>query len=118
MLKRSIYILLFISILFPYENRWATTRFEHRWNENFNSMLYREPFSFIPYKITIGKFYYGGNDFWSQVDLNQAFDLGSSPFTTTNENDFNYISYKQGCKNGKINQFCHHLGYLAKNRAW
>ena len=76
MLKRSIYILLFISILFPYENRWATTRFEHWWNENFNSMLYREPFSFIPYKIKIGKFYYGGNDFWSQVDLNQAFDLG------------------------------------------
>ncbi|MBI45533.1 MAG: hypothetical protein CMG66_05155 [Candidatus Marinimicrobia bacterium] len=99
MLKRLIYILLFLSILFPYNNEWATTRFEQWWNQNFNSMLYREPFSFIPYKIKLGKFYYGGNDFWSKVDLNKNFDLGESPFKTENSIDFNYIEdlkYREG----------------------
>ena len=99
MLKRLIYILLFLSILFPYNNQWATTRFEQWWNEKFNSMIYREPFSFIPYKIKIGKFYYGGNDFWSKVDLNKSFDLGESPFKTDNNLNFTYIEdlkYRQG----------------------
>ena len=99
MLKRLIYILLFLSILFPYNNQWATTRFEQWWNEKFNSMIYREPFSFIPYKIKVGKFYYGGNDFWSKVDLNKSFDLGESPFKTDNNLNFTYIEdlkYRQG----------------------
>jgi len=109
MLNRFIYILLFISILLPYENRWATTRFEHWWNEKFSSMSYREPFSFIPYTIKLGKFYYGGNDFWSHVDINQNLDLDSSPFITTDGNDFNYIDdlkYRQG-----INFEIDFLGY-------
>ena len=75
MLNRLIYILLFISFLLPYDNKWATTRFEHWWNEKFGSMIYREPFSFFPYTIKLGKFYYGGSDFWSQVDSKQNFDL-------------------------------------------
>ena len=99
MLNRLIYILLFISFLLPYDNKWATTRFEQWWNEKFSSMIYREPFSFIPYTIKLGKFYYGGSDFWSQVDLNKNFDLDSSPFTTSNGNNFSYINdleYRQG----------------------
>ena len=48
MLNRFIYILLLLSFLLPYDNKWAKTRFEHWWNEKFNSMLYREHFSFIP----------------------------------------------------------------------
>ena len=43
MLNRFIYILLFISFLLPYDNKWATTRFEQWWSEKFSSMIYREP---------------------------------------------------------------------------
>ena len=57
-------------------------------------MTYREPFSFIPYKITLGKFYYGGSDFWSKVDLTHAFGIGTSPFQTENGEEFNPVIMK------------------------
>ena len=94
-----LYAFILISVLFSYENKWTSTRFEHWWNDKFNSVLFREPFSFIPYEFKVGYFYYGGNDFWSQLFSNQTLSLDESPFTTINENDFNFVNdikFRQG----------------------
>ena len=67
MQKSFLYALFLLSILISSEDRWSTTRFEHWWNSKFNTMKFREPFSFIPYKIKIGNFYFGGKDFWESA---------------------------------------------------
>jgi len=83
----------------PNENRWATTRFEEWWNSKFNSLLYREPFTFIPYKIKLGTYNYGGNDYWEQIFSEGSTDLSNSPFITDNNDEFNYVNdlkYREG----------------------
>ena len=109
MIKRFIYILLIISSLMSQENRWSSTRFEHWWDTTFKSMLYREPFKFIPYKIKLGKYYYGGSDYWNQIISVGKTDLSESPFKTLDDISFDYIDdikYRQG-----INLEIDFLGY-------
>jgi hypothetical protein len=109
MIKRFIYILLIISSLMSQENRWSTTRFEHWWDSTFKSMLFREPFKFIPYKIKLGKYYYGGNDYWDQIISVGNTDLNESPFKTMDDINFDYIDdveYRQG-----VNLEIDFLGY-------
>ena len=81
---KKLYVLIFlgITLLLPDESRWASTRFEHWWNRNFNSMIFREPFSFMPYRIKVGTFQYGGDDFWKQIFSESSSDLNVSPFIT------------------------------------
>ena len=109
MIKRFIYILLIISPLMSQEDRWTTTRFEHWWSTTFNSMLYREPFKFIPYKIKLGKYYYGGDDYWKQIISKRETNLNASPFESLSNNNFDYVNdieYRKG-----INLEIDFLGY-------
>ena len=91
------------------EDRWTTTRFEHWWSTTFNSMLYREPFKFIPYKIKLGKYYYGGDDYWKQIISKRETNLNASPFESLSNNNFDYVNdieYRKG-----INLEIDFLGY-------
>tara|TARA_Y100000590_G_C15690025_1_gene1003092 strand:- start:424 stop:2205 length:1782 start_codon:yes stop_codon:yes gene_type:complete len=104
-MKRSFFYLLlftsFASFLFSYENKWATTRFERWWNSKFSTMQFRQPFTFQPYKIKIGTFYYGSNNFYEEFFKSEQTDLLSSAFTTKKIIDFNDVDNiynKQGIK--------------------
>ena len=91
---KKLYLIFFLGITFVFsdENRWASTRFEHWWNRNFNSMTFREPFSFMPYRIKIGTFQYGGDDFWEQIFSKGSSDLNNSPFIINGDDiEFNFI---------------------------
>ena len=66
-MKKIFFIIYFgFTFIFSNEVTWSTTRFEHWWNDNFNSTIFREPITFAPYKFKIGSFIYGGDDFWNQ----------------------------------------------------
>ena len=91
MKKLCLVFFLGITFIFSDESRWASTRFEHWWNRNFNSMIFKEPFSFMPYRIKIGTFQYGGDDFWKQIFSEDSSDLNNSPFVTDGEVEFNFI---------------------------
>ena len=91
MKKLCLVFFLGITFIFSDESRWASTRFEHWWNRNFNSMIFKEPFSFMPYRIKIGTFQYGGDDFWKQIFSEDSSDLNNSPFVTDGEIEFNFI---------------------------
>ncbi len=90
---KKLYLIFFLGITFLLsdENRWSSTRFEHWWNKNFNSMSFREPFSFMPYKIKVGTFQYGGDDFWKQFFSEGITDLNNSPFIIDGDVDFNFV---------------------------
>ena len=95
------YIFLFSSFLFSYEDKWATTRFERSWNSKFNTMQFRQPFSFVPYKIKVGSFYYGGDNYFKQFFNDTYEDFFSTSFETRDNIDFEDIediSYKEGVK--------------------
>ena len=95
------YLFLFTTFLFSFEDKWATTRFERWWNSKFNTMQFREPFTFQPYKIKIGTFYYGGNDFCEEFFKSEQTDLLNSAFIINQDIDFSTIDNiynKQGIK--------------------
>ena len=92
MKKNHIIFLLLFSIILSDENKWASTRFEHWWNKNFNSMTYRESFSFMPYQIKIGTFYYGGDGFGSQFFSDGHGDFNTSPFILAEGTEFSFIN--------------------------
>ncbi len=91
MKKSCLIILLGLTFLFSDESRWASTRFEHWWNKEFNSMMFKESFSFMPYKFKIGKFQYGGDDFWEQIFSESSSELITSPFITNGDIEFSFI---------------------------
>ena len=93
-MKNKYILLLIISFSFSYENTWSTTRFEYWWNSNINKSLFRESISFIPYKIKVGYYQYGGEKFWDNF-IEQEDLLTSSPVTTINNKDFNFINESQ-----------------------
>ena len=94
---KKLYLIFFLGITFLLsdENRWSSTRFEHWWNKNFNSMSFREPFSFMPYRIKVGTFQYGGDDFWKQFFSEGGTDLNNSPFIIDGDVDFNFVGSQQ-----------------------
>jgi len=93
MKKIFLFSFLLISFISSKDYGWSTTRFEYWWNSTFNTMQYRVPINFIPYKIKIGKFYYGGNDYIKQVIGNGLNDtLQTNPFIVNNGEEFNYIN--------------------------
>ena len=97
-MKNKYILLLIISFCFSYENTWSTTRFEYWWNSKINKSLFRDPISFIPYKIKLGYYQYGGLEFWNNV-IDQADSLTLSPIITTNGKEFDFINdskYRQG----------------------
>jgi len=100
MRNKFLYLILIVSFTISSENKWATTRFEHWYLHEFSSMKFHEPISFIPYKVKIGTFYYGANDFWNQILLHDNFNPPSpSPVETSNGIYFNYIDnlkYRSG----------------------
>ena len=105
-MKNKYILLLIISFCFSYENTWSTTRFEYWWNSSFNSMQYREPISFIPYKLKIGKFYYGGNNYIKQVigdGLNDRHDMSGSLTVSGSSISLNNYSIKVCGINNNMN---------------
>jgi len=65
--QRFIYIILSIfSILVAEEQTWTTTTFDYYWNAVLRRNIFREPISFTPFEIRIGKFTYGGSDHWNR----------------------------------------------------
>ena len=97
-MKNKYILLLIISFCFSYENTWSTTRFEHWWNSKINKSLFRDPVSFIPYKVKLGYYQYGGLEFWNNI-IDQADSLTLSPIITTNGKEFDFINdleYRQG----------------------
>ena len=64
-------------------------------------MQFREPISFIPYKINLGTFYYGDDDYFNTVTSNGIIDtLDVSPFSSDSNIDFSQITdnlkYRKG----------------------
>ena len=90
-MKIKFIILFFISFIFSYENTWSTTRFEYWWNSKINKSLFRESIKFLPYKIKIGNYNYGGWDYWEKFSENSD-TLTSSPIVTTNDREFDFIN--------------------------
>ena len=91
-MKKSYFIILLgITFLLSDESRWSSTRFEHWWNKEFNSMMFKESFSFMPYKFKIGTFQYGGDDFWEQIFSEDSSELNTSPFITDGNVEFDFI---------------------------
>ena len=90
---KKLFIIYFLVLTFAFteETTWSSTRFENWWNQNFNSMNFREPFSFMPYRIKIGTFQYGGDDYWRQVFSEDSNDLNNSPFITDGNLEFNFL---------------------------
>ena len=90
---KKLFIIYFLVLTFAFteETTWSSTRFENWWNQNFNSMNFREPFSFMPYRIKIGTFQYGGDDYWRQVFSEDSNDLNNSPFITDDNLEFNFL---------------------------
>ena len=93
-MKNKYILFLIISFSFSYENTWSTTRFEYWWNSNINKSLFRESISFIPYKIKVGYYQYGGENYWNDF-IEQEDSLTSSPFITINNKNFNFVDEKQ-----------------------
>ena len=90
-MKNKYILLLIISFCFSYENTWSTTRFEYWWNSKINKSLFRDPISFIPYKIKLGYYQYGGLEFWNNL-IDQTDSLTLSPIITTNGKEFDFIN--------------------------
>ena len=91
-MKKILFIIYFgFSFIFSNEVTWSTTRFEHWWNDNFNSTIFRDPFTFAPYKFKIGSFIYGGDDFWNQYFDEGTSDLNASPFLGDTDLNYNFI---------------------------
>ena len=100
-MKKKFLLILLLSFLFSSDKHWSTTRFESWWNSKFNSMQFREPVTFIPYHIKIGKFYYGGPKYIEDVFESGISDtLEVSPFFTDHNQAFTYvdnnIKYREG----------------------
>ena len=99
MKKLFIIFFLILTFIFSDETTWSSTRFEHWWNKNFNSMTFRNSFSFMPYRIKIGSFQYGGDDYWKQVFSEDSNDLNNSPFIVDGDLEFDFINdikYREG----------------------
>ena len=91
-MKKIFFIIYFgFTFIFSNEVTWSTTRFEHWWNDNFNSTIFREPLTFAPYKFKIGSFIYGGDDFWNQYFDEGTSDLNTSPFLGDTDLNYNFI---------------------------
>jgi len=90
-MKKKYILLLLVSFSFSYENTWSTTRFEYWWNSKINKSLFREPVSFIPYKIKLGYYNYGGMKYWDNFP-NNSDTLLSSPITSNNNKNFDFIN--------------------------
>ena len=90
-MKKKYILLLLVSFSFGYENTWSTTRFEYWWNSKINKSLFREPVSFIPYKIKLGYYNYGGMKYWDNFP-NNSDTLLSSPITSNNNKNFDFIN--------------------------
>ena len=90
---KKLYFIIFLAITFIYsdETRWSSTRFEHWWNKKFNSTIFRESFSFMPYRIKVGTFQYGGDDYWKQYFSEGSTSLNNSPFITKENFNYNFI---------------------------
>ena len=91
MKKLFIIFFLGLTLAFADETTWSSTRFEYWWNQNFKSMTFRESFSFMPYRIKVGTFQYGGDDYWKQVFSEDSNDLNNSPFITDDNLEFNFV---------------------------
>ena len=101
MIRKPLLIILFFSFFYPQNRDWSSTRFEKLWNTSFNQMQFREPISFVPYKINLGTFYYGDDDYFNTFTSNGIIDtLDISPFSSDNNIDFSQITdnlkYRKG----------------------
>ena len=101
MIKKLLLILLLFSLFYTQNREWSTTRFDKWWNTSFNHMQFRDPISFLPYKIKIGTYYYGDKDYFKFIKNNSLNDnLEDSPFISDNNLDFslikNNLQYRKG----------------------
>ena len=97
--KNCLVIIVFFSLCFSSSNSWSSTRFEYWWNSSFNTMQFREPISFIPYRIKLGNYLFGGSGFFSDNVIGSIDTLSVSPVVSINGEDFNYIDnekYRSG----------------------
>ena len=91
--------IIFFSFCFSYNNSWSSTRFEYWWNSSFNTMQFREPISFIPYRIKLGNYQFGPPGFFLNNIIGSEDTLSVSPIVSINGEDFNYINddkYRKG----------------------
>ena len=54
-------------------------------------MSFREPFSFMPYRIKVGTFQYGGDDFWKHFFSEGMPNFNNSPFITDGSVEFDFV---------------------------
>ena len=86
-------IIFFINFISAERSNWSSTPIDQFINNNFNKMIFREPFYLVPYDLKVGIFNYGGPGYFKNI-MNG--NLDSNPIILDNQDiDNNFISSSQ-----------------------